>query len=141
MESEGTRQLNNVLPPRASATPGLGVTAITVTTSASVVDLYEASDNQIGNNLFERYLTVVADGADVYWATSMLSSTVIDPTVNGTTVSAGTTAVVPGLLKNGVPVRIRLDVNYDRYLCFKGVGSATVRIYPSSQPKVEYASY
>lgn len=134
-ESESTRQAWNVIPPVASATPGEGVTSLSTSTTASVVDLFDASGNPYKGYFF-RYLTIIADGADVYFAFSSANTPSISNTVAGVSVTAGTTTAVPAILKDGVAISVRLDSNSHRYLHLKAAsGTPSVRIYPSSQPR------
>ena len=139
-ESESTRQAWNVQPPTGSATPGEGVTCLSTSTTASTVDLFNSSGLP-NKGYFNRYLTITAEGADIYFLFDMSSSTTIDPTVShGTSVSSATTTVVPALLKDGVSVSVRLDPNTHRYLHLKASsGTPLVRIYPSSEKSPGYA--
>lgn len=139
-ESESTRQAWNVLPPTGSATPGQGVTCLSTTTTASTVDLFDANGLPY-KGFFNRYLTITAEGADVYVLFSANSGTSINPTVShASSLTTATSAVVPALLKDGVSVSVRLDPSSHRYLHLKASsGTPVVRIYPSSQPSTGYA--
>lgn len=139
-ESESTRQAWNVLPPTGSATPGQGVTCLSTTTTASTVDLFDANGVPY-KGFFNRYVTITADGADVYFLFSNASGTTISQTVShGSSLTSATTTAVPAILKDGVSVSVRLDPNTHRYLHLKASsGTPVVRIYPSSQPSSGYA--
>lgn len=134
METEATRQANNVIPPVSSATPGTGVTCITTAVTASVVDLYTLVSAEARPMLYERYWSLMADGGDVYFLFSA-SSVTIDKTAGSTTFDAATTAVTPWLLKDGVEKAFRLNDTTIRYLCLQASsGTPKLRLVPSSQP-------
>lgn len=132
---ESFRQASNVTPPTSSGTPGEGVTAIATTTSASTVDLWGGNAKPLNNpGYFDRYITIMACGADCYFLFSAASNVTIDNTIDEATVSAGTTVAVPFLLKDGVPQSFRLNEDDHRYLNLKAAtGTPIVRITPSSQ--------
>lgn len=134
-ESESTRQAWNVTPPTVSATPGEGVTVLTTTTTAAAVDLFDGSGVPYPG-LFYRYLTITADGADVYFAFASANTPAIDPTAGNTAVGTGTTTGTCAILKDGVSISVRLDPNSHRYLHLKASsGTPKVRIYGSSQKR------
>jgi hypothetical protein len=134
MESEATRQVNNVIAPVASATPGAGVMCITTAITAAAVDLYDSNGNP-RPDLYCRYLTLMADGDDIYVAFSATDAPAIDKTAGGATVALGSLATIPWLLKNGVPQRVRLPYTSLRYLHTQAAANTPkLRILPSSQP-------
>lgn len=139
-ESESTRQAWNVLPPTGSATPGQGVTCLATSTTASTVDLFDANGAPY-KGFFNRYLTITAEGADVYVLFDNAAGTVISQSVShATSLTSATTTAVPAILKDGVSISVRLDPNTHRYLHLKAAsGTPVVRIYPSSQPSTGYA--
>jgi len=134
-ESESTRQAFNVTPPTVSATPGEGVTVLTTSTTAAAVDLFD-SNGVPYSGFFNRYVTIVADGADVYFAFASANTPTIDNAAGGATVAAGTTTGTCSVLKDGVAIAVRLDSNSHRYLHLKASsGTPKVRIYGSSQKR------
>jgi hypothetical protein len=135
-ESEATRQAMNVTPATASATVGTGTSCFTTSTTASVIDLYAAADRPY-ENLYDCYLKIVADGANVYYAFSSASTPGIDETVgHATSPTSATTTAVPDLLVDGQPEWVRLTKGDHRYLHLKAAsGTPKVRIRRSSQPK------
>lgn len=126
--SEAERQAANVLPPRLSATKGVGVTVIATTTASAATDLFT---NGLPGDAFSRYWTIMAVGADTYFGFSMSGAATV---AGGAT---GTGATTCGLLKDGVATSVRLDENFDRYIVLAAAtGTGVVRMYPSSQPHI-----
>jgi hypothetical protein len=83
------------------------------------------------------YLTIQADGGDVYYATNSTNAGTIDDTAStaaGSTMAFGATA--PVLIKNGAAAEVRVARDVDRFLLLKCPSGSTAiaRIYASSEP-------
>lgn len=137
--SEAAVQAENITPPTASATPGVGVSCFSCSTSADTVDLYQADDKPY-LGYFDRYISLMADGGDIYILFDDDSTNGIDQTVAHATSPASATAeTVPFLLKDGVEKPYRLTLGMHRYLHKKASsGTPKLRITPSSPPRYSH---
>ncbi len=133
MSNEAGLQADNVTPPTASSTPGVGVSCFSCSTTADTVDLYAADDRPY-TGYFERYLSITADGGDIYVLFDDDSTNGIDQTVaHATSPVSATAETVPWLIKDGSIQSFRLDLDTHRYMHKKAVsGTPKLRIYPSS---------
>lgn len=132
MTTEAERQKANIIPPFASAVPGLGVTALNATTTAAAIDLNLVPS--VNASLTNRYIDLQADGGAVYVSFSSDGVPVIDETAGGTTLAAGTLATVPWLIPAGATLSVRCERLTHRFVHFKTAsGTAKLRIRPSSQ--------
>jgi hypothetical protein len=134
--SDINAQADNVTPPISSATPGVGVTCFTASTTASSIDLYDANGNPYAG-LYNRYLYIVSISADCYFLFSESTVTIDESVGHASSITSATTTAVPWLLKDGVAQPIRLTGTSLRYLNLKAAsGTPKVRLYPSSHGKV-----
>lgn len=129
-----TEQAMNVTPPR------LGKVATQAVDSTSRV--YDLTALALGDATWKDgvkdflYLTIKADGADIYFVLGPNNGGTINDTA---AVAAGSpmafAATSCDLIKNGDRAELRIARDVDRYLYLKTAsGTAIARIYASSQP-------
>lgn len=132
-----TEQAMNVVPGRLGKVATIGVDATSRRYSLVAAALtFGGATWKDGVKDFI-YLTIQADGGDVYYATNDTDAGTIDDTA--TTAAGGTLAFVataPVLIKNGAREEIRIARDVDRYLLLKCPSGSTAiaRIFASSQP-------
>lgn len=149
------RKANFVSPPRVNGTTG-NVAAITVSAVASSLDLrtlsrgasatqgqYNSAQTQQGfQGAMDQYITILADGADLYvvFGPSQASVTGANAPVAATvgsvsgagayTDAAGTAWKIP----NGQSLRVMPQLNQDAFMGFVGSAAGTMRLFQSSPP-------
>lgn len=150
--SNASRQANYVAPPRRGQ-----ILCLAVTTSTAFVDLTTEVNTKLGadeiagttqpgkERLFcGRYLTLTAEGGDVYVALSQTATGALVPATNSA-VDAGTKAPTPDadleeclLIPDGTSVQFLMDGEGTlfKYLAYIGSASCQLRIVPSSPREI-----
>lgn len=149
------RKANFYSPPRVNGATG-NVAAITVSAAAGSLDVrslscgpsatqgqYNAAQTQQGfQGAMDQYITIFADGADLYvvFGPSQASVTGGNAPVVATvgsvsgagvyTDAAGTAWKIP----NGQSLRVLPQLNQDAFMGFVASGAGTMRIFQSSPP-------
>lgn len=139
---EQTRQLNNVLPPRVQK---IWVQAVDATSRAYDLTALNLGDVYNAPHSIYVYLTMRAEGGDVYFGFDSVNTDTIDDTA---AITAGTTPSSTNftttscwVIPNGQTVRMRILRNVDKYLYLKtSTGTAKCRIYASSHPSTSAVS-
>lgn len=102
MPSESERQAFNVVPPEASATPGVGVTILAATTTAAATAVPAA--------LAHRWVYLLAVGDRIWVTFAAAAATDVDKSkAGGATFAAGTHAANGMPIAAGERVAVRLD--------------------------------
>lgn len=129
-----TEQAMNVVPPRLGKVAAQAVDATSRVYDLTALALGGATWRSGVKDFL--YLTIQADGADIYYALDSVNTGTINDTAAtaaGSPMAFGTTA--PVVIKNGLSAEVRIARDVDRYLLLKtATGTATARIYASSQP-------
>lgn len=89
--TETQRQVTNVIAPKQSATPGIGVTILAATTAAASASVPEA--------LLGSYVYLIAEGDKIWVSFDSTSATSIDKTKTG-----GATFVLGTDASNAIPI-------------------------------------
>ncbi len=140
MTDRAQTQAANVVPPRRGL---VWAQAVDVTARPYNIALLPFGGKAIcnANQVDHIYLTLQADGGDVYYYfDSATGSALLDTTTNAagtpltaTTMSAAMAAKVP----SGSSVDVRIERNLDSWICVKtSASTATLRVYASSGPEV-----
>ncbi|HEY6783598.1 MAG TPA: hypothetical protein VI159_01530 [Gemmatimonadales bacterium] len=133
---EATRQADFITPPRAGQITALAVT--TVAASASLLTMGNQTANQANANTLNiglpgHYITLYADGGDVYILfgpdqASVSSGNAPSPTATGAN-ATGACFVIP----TGVAMNVRPESNVDQWIGYvTKTGTATLRIAQTS---------
>lgn len=129
MAHEANRQTDNPVPPRASTTPGEGITLLATSTTAANFDLsaYEG--------FFNKELLLTAGATAIWVSFSSASTPAIDKTyTGGASVAAGTKAENAIKIAAGASVRVHLSRSIHKYIHFQAdSGTPTLEIRPASQ--------
>lgn len=130
-----TEQAMNVVPPRLDKVAAQAVDSTSRAYDITALALGGATWKPGVKDFL--YLTIQADGADVYYALDSVNTGTISDTAStaaGSTMAFGATA--PALIKNGAAAEVRVARDVDRFLLLKCAGGSTAiaRIYASSQP-------
>lgn len=127
MHDASERQFHNTTPAQQSTTPGVGVTMLATSTTAAAFAVPEG--------WYDRYLTLTAGSAPVWYAFGPAATPVIDKNyAGGASVTAGTLAANAEYIASRGAIDVRLDRKIHKFLHVQAdSGTPTLSIRPSSQ--------
>ncbi len=141
MSFKATAQSDNVVPGRIGS---IWPQAVDATSRPYNISLLPFGGKALvnSNEIDHIYLTMTADGGDVYFAFGSVTGTVDDTAGNAagvaltaTTMSVGTTFAQK--IPNGTTVSLRIERRLDKWLMLKtSAGTATLRVNASSQGEI-----
>ncbi len=89
------------------------------------------------------YLTMLADGGDVYFAFGSATNSTLDNTANNAVGVAVTATTMSGVatwaqkIPSGQSMQVRIERSTDTWIVLKtSAGTSTLRVHASSQPEV-----
>lgn len=154
MTDRATSQSDNIMPPRlfraASGSPtaanpsGVWVQSVDGTARPYNIALlpFGGKAAPAPNQADHIYLTLLAETADVFFYFSNATSSVLDDTVTNAAGAALTATTMANTMcarcPFGVPINVRIERNIDSWIVLKcaGSGTATLRVWASSQAEV-----
>jgi len=136
MSNEASRQFYNPVPPTQSTTPGIGVTRLATSVTATAYDLNAYPDMFLKRLTFKNESTTAGDA--IYINFSAASGTDVSAAASaGSTIAAGTSADQGYKLLPGEEKSFRLDRVAQRWLHLDALANTPVLcIYPSSEPSL-----